>query len=136
MEFSNNYGFEFEYSNGRIGKSTYLDEDTVNTIGFSGTKCNDQNIFIFCKKCNTYMEFEISKNNALDGKYVRPVCGKSVRERTPYTQLERENETFLEEWADGDYEEYYDEDDEDEEDSGEYYREVCGELGDYTPLDD
>ena len=79
------------------------------------------------------MEFEIGKNNALDGKYVCPVCGKSVRERTPYTQLERENETFLEEWADGDYEEYYDDD---EEDDGEYYREVCGELGDYTPLDD
>ncbi len=135
MEFSNNYGFEFEYSNGRIGKSTYLDEDTVNTIGFSGTKCNDQNIFVFCKKCDTYMNFEVGKNNALDGKYVCPKCGKSVRERTPYTQLERENETFLTE-QDNDYEDYYDEDD-DEEDSGEYYEEVYGELGDYTPwLDD
>lgn len=125
MDFSDGYGYEFE-CNRRIGKSTYLDAADVDILHSLWIESNDQNIFVFCKKCNTYMYFETGKNNALDGKYICPVCGRTVKESTPYTKLEKENEAFLSELEDDDY---YDEDD-DEEYSGEYYKEVYNELDD------
>ena len=108
MDFPSEYGYKFEYNNGHISKSTFLNEEAVDTLRLLLIDSNDQNIFVFCKKCDTYMDFEVGKNNALDGKYICPVCGKSVKERTPYTQLEKENEAFLAELED-DYEDYYDE---------------------------
>ncbi len=135
LEERPDYGFEFEYRSGHLdGNPMLLSKQDMIDIGI--VRGNDQNLFIYCRKCGTYMDFQQGKNNMLDGKYICPVCRKSVRERTPYSRLNEANEAFLAELEDDDYEDYYgDEDDED--DSGEYYEEVCGELGDYTPwLDD
>ena len=37
------------------------------------------------------MDFHQGQTDILDGKWICPICGKSVRERTVYGQLEREN---------------------------------------------
>ena len=102
------YGFKFVHNGKSIGKSILVNENEIRNIGTS--KSNDQNIFIYCKSCETYMDFQVGIKNELDGKWVCPVCGKTVRERTPYAQLEKENEAFLSEFDDADdddYEEYY-----------------------------
>ena len=59
---------------------------------------------------NKNLDFQVGIKNELDGRWICPVCGKTVRERTPYAQLEKENEAFLSEFDDADdddYEEYY-----------------------------
>lgn len=121
------YGFEFKYRNGHLeGNPRLLSKQDMIDIGMDYG--NDQNLFIYCWKCCNYMGFEPGKNNLLDGKYTCMICGKSVKERTPYTRLDEANEAFLAELEDDDYEDYYDEDD--DKYSGEYYEEVYGELDD------
>lgn len=51
-----------------------------------------------------YKQYKHCQTDILDGKWICPVCGKSVRERTVYGQLERENFN-----DNNEYEEIYDE---------------------------
>ena len=90
-------GFEFGYGT-RIGKSKVIFEDVIKR------NHDDIPLFVKCNKCNEYMDFHQGQTDILDGKWICPVCGKSVRERTVYGQLERENVN-----DNNEYEEIYDE---------------------------
>lgn len=105
MELYENGGFQFFYKNRRIGESEPIDEDDMSDIG-SG-KGNEDNLYIYCEKCGVHMDFVEGKNNNLDGKWVCPDCRRSVRESTPYKQLDRENSAF-DIWDDDDDDDDYD----------------------------
>lgn len=87
-----NGGFLFFYKNRKIGSSDPIDEDEMTAIGEG--KGNEDNLYIYCEKCGVHMDFVQGKNNDLDGKWACPDCKRTVREQTPYNQLERENNAF------------------------------------------
>lgn len=87
-------GFEFDYNNRKLGKSRPIFKDQIDKL--ESTKHNNDNIplFINCKACGTYMDFEEGPTDNLDGWYTCPVCGKRVKELTVYSQLNRENNAY------------------------------------------
>lgn len=99
-------GFEFEYNNKKIGKSKMILKDELDNI--DANKYNSDSMTIKCHSCGVYMDFvPNASGDALTGKWTCPNCGISVRERTAYTQLERENDGFLQRWLDDDdYEDF------------------------------
>lgn len=83
-------GFEFGYST-RIGKSKIIFEENIKSIPSSKRNHDDIPLFVKCNKCDEYMDFQQGKTVVLDGRWICPVCGNNVRERTVYNQIEREN---------------------------------------------
>ena len=71
-------GFEFGYST-RIGKSKIIFEESIKNIPSSKRNHDNIPLFVKCNKCDEY------------GRWICPVCGNNVRERTVYNQIEREN---------------------------------------------
>lgn len=83
-------GFEFGYST-RIGKSKIIFEENIKSIPSSKRNHDDIPLFVKCNQCDEYMDFQQGKTDVLDGRWICPVCGNNVRERTVYNQIEREN---------------------------------------------
>lgn len=109
-EFENIYeiensGFLFYY-NRRISRSYMISREDMRRISIG--KGNGDKIFVVCKPCDVFMDFE-SGPDILDGWWVCPCCGARMRERTAYTQLDKENEEFLENFGiEDEYDELYD----------------------------
>lgn len=97
-------GFVFEYRNQRLGRSNPIFRDDIDRLDSSKHNNDEVPLFVKCHHCNEYMDFETGPNGILDGRWICPICGSRVRERTAYNQLERENE----EWE-NEYDEIYDE---------------------------
>lgn len=95
-----NFGFEFNYRNHRIGKSSPLNESQMDGIGDAGS--NSSGMFVRCDMCGTYMNYQEGSAGGLDGRWICPSCGTKVREMTAYNQLGRENDLQAMRW---DYEE-------------------------------
>ena len=91
-----NSGFEFVYNNRRLSKSKMIYQHQIRQIPTS--KSNSEMMFVKCKSCNIYMDFVSGPTGVLDGNWVCPNCGTRVRERTAYTQLDKENTEFLDDW--------------------------------------
>lgn len=87
-----NSGFVFEYNGKRIGKSKMILQNNIKKIDVS--KRNADLMLVRCKTCEEYMDFKVGPKGMLDGVWTCPVCGSKVRERTAYSQLNRENTTF------------------------------------------
>lgn len=87
-------GFEFTYGNRHISKSRFINREAMMDIPRG--KGNGDKMFVICRDCGVYMDFGVG-NDILDGWWVCPECGTRMRERTAYSQLDRENEEFLEE---------------------------------------
>ena len=85
-----NSGFLFTYKS-KLGKSEYLSENDI--LSIPDGKGNDDNLFIFCYRCEEYMDFN-GGSVSLTGKWVCPKCKRGVREQTPYDRLCKENEEF------------------------------------------
>ena len=107
------YGFGHK-KNSRLSKSFNLDIlDLVQLAAAYPDSGNNQNLFVHCDDCDTYMTFVEGTSGDLSGYYVCPICGSKVKESTPYHQLERENEKYLKDneldgyGDDDDYDEYY-----------------------------
>ena len=81
-------GFEFGYST-RIGKSKIIFEESIKNIPSSKRNHDNIPLFVKCNKCDEYMDFQQGKTDVLDGRWICPVCGNNVRERTVYNQIER-----------------------------------------------
>lgn len=100
-----NSGFEFRY-NKRLGDSTPILKDYIDKIDPSKRNHDDVPLFVKCARCgDNYMDFIDGATGELDGKWVCHICGASVKERTVYDKLERENEAWEKE-----YDEIYNED--------------------------
>lgn len=107
-------GYEFTYGNRKISKSRAITARELKSIGLS--KSNGDNEFplvVKCRSCGVYMDFAPGHPGWGNGKWRCPRCGVGVQEQTAYSQLERENDTFLTKWdIDEDYDEVgYDPDD-------------------------
>ncbi len=98
-------GFEFSYKNQRLGRSKPIAKSAIDKLDPSKHNNDDIPLFVKCRHCEEYMDFEEGPNGMLDGKWTCPDCGSRVRERTAYSQLERENE----EWE-NEYDKIYNED--------------------------
>lgn len=88
-------GFEFVYNNRRLSKSKLIYQKDIRQIPES--KGNADRMFVKCGTCGVYMDFADGVDT-LGGRWVCPSCGVKVRERTAYTQLDRENNDFLNDW--------------------------------------
>lgn len=84
-------GFEFSYG-GHIGKSKFMSQEQMSDIGFE--KRNRDCMFVKCRKCGGYMNFDGTTEGLLDGWYVCPTCGTRMKEMTAYNQLVKENEEW------------------------------------------
>jgi len=88
-----NMGYEFNYANNRLGKSKIISKEKINEIDTA--KSNSDTMYVKCVACKIYMDYEAGPTGVVDGSWVCPECGISVKEHSAYTQLERENEEFL-----------------------------------------
>ena len=100
-----NYGFLFYY-NKRISKSIPISKEDMRKISIG--KGNGDKIFVVCKPCDIFMDFKSGPGD-LEGQTHCPCCGARMRECTAYTQLDRENEEFMNNIeSDNDFDEFYD----------------------------
>lgn len=97
-------GFEFEYTS-RLGRSKPIFKENIDELDPSKHNNDEIPLFVKCCSCGEYMDFTQGSNKMMDGKWTCPSCGKRVKERSAYDQLERENE----EWE-HEYDDIYDED--------------------------
>ena len=87
-------GFVFNY-NKRIGRSKPIFEDEINGIDFSKRNDTEIPLFVNCKKCNSFMDYQPGESGIFDSWWKCPICGTKVRESTVFNQIDRENEEFL-----------------------------------------
>ena len=98
---SSNYGFIFDY-NKRLSKSKPLSEKELTNINARNRNNDDVVLVVRCKTCCEVMNFHVGPSDCLDGMWQCNVCGSKVRERTIYSQLERENEMGIYEFDEAD----------------------------------
>ena len=98
-----NVNFVMNYNNGRLGVAREVSDVPDGVIG------NDDNIYVFCKKCGVYMNYQKLNMSAISGLYICPVCDKKVREETVYNKLSRQNNSWLKanDFDTEDYDELY-----------------------------
>ena len=94
--YQENYGFEFTFYGTRVGRSKPLSWYRVKLIPDGKGNGDDVPLFVKCKKCGSYMNFSV-------GWYQCESCGKRIKERTLFTQLDRETREQEKE-----YDEYWD----------------------------
>ena len=95
-------GIEFDYNNNRLSKSRMIPDDKVKKISKSKTNVSDGTLFVRCKPCGKYMDYGAGFGDGLNGRWVCPVCGTKVKERTVYAKLSNENEIFFDEYVNED----------------------------------
>ena len=90
-DYNNIYGVKFvmDYNNGHLNNAKEISEVPNDATG------NDDGMYIFCKKCNCYMNYQKLNGSVISGLYVCPVCDKKVREETVYNKLNRQNNSWL-----------------------------------------
>ena len=67
---------------------------------------NEDLMYIYCKRCNEYMNYRYGGDEPLSGKWVCPKCGRTVREETVYRKLDAINRRFESDLLD-DYDDIY-----------------------------
>lgn len=87
-------GFEFNYYK-RISKSKPIFKDAIDILDSSKSNHDEIPLFVNCKRCGTYMDYQIS--NSGTGWWKCPSCGARVKESTVYNQINRENDAYLDE---------------------------------------
>lgn len=99
-EYTDIYGtdvcFVFQYRNHKLSRGKVVDASEMDDLPARKHNAEgDDYIYIFCSKCNEYMDFVEGDPYAMNGHWVCPCCGVRVREKTPYTELGRENREWL-----------------------------------------
>ncbi|MFI3115315.1 MAG: hypothetical protein R3Y12_04145 [Clostridia bacterium] len=84
-------GFEFTYFKGRLSNSKLIYD--FENIEMNKRNTDDIPLFVKCKECDEYMDFEIGILDSLDGKWICPFCQSNVSEEKIYSKLNYENET-------------------------------------------
>lgn len=99
-EYSDIYGidscFVFKYRNRKLGKASIVDASEMDDLPARKHNAEgDDYIYIYCCKCNEYMDFVQGDPYAMNGHWICPSCRAKVRERTPYLELGRENRDWM-----------------------------------------
>lgn len=88
--------FVFQYHNRKLGKAKIVDATEMDDLpALKHNAEGDDLIYIYCSKCGEYMDFVKGDPYAMNGHWVCPCCGSRVREKTPYTELSRENQAWM-----------------------------------------
>ena len=99
------YGVKFVmvYNNGHLNNAKEISEVPNDVTG------NDDSMYIFCKKCNHYMNYEKPKSVIMSGYWICPICNKRVREETAYNKINQQNNSWLKDndFDTEDYDELY-----------------------------
>ena len=85
------YGFEFPYTNGKIGTSRRLTEADMRRIPKSKRNVT-QPMYVRCEACGVYMAFIDGLTGDVDGIWKCSKCGSVVEERAAFVQLNLEIE--------------------------------------------
>lgn len=90
-------GFEFTFNpdNRYLGASRSIFKDSIKLINPICRNNDDVPLFVRCKKCNQYMEFQEGLKDELDGWWICPTCNARLKEITVYNRLERENAKMI-----------------------------------------
>lgn len=88
------YGFIFYDEFGDLSQSEVLSKKEISKLP-QGTG-NRDHLYIFCNRCDEYMEFEEGDEGELRGEWTCHVCGASVQEFEPYDVLNDANNAFEE----------------------------------------
>ena len=87
--------FVFQYRNHRLSRAQIVDATEMDDLPARKHNDGDDYIYIFCSSCNEYMDFVKGDPYVMNGHWVCPKCGVRVREKTPYSELGRENREWL-----------------------------------------
>jgi len=87
--------FVFQYRNHKLSKAQIVDATEMDDLPARKHNDGDDYIYIFCSNCNEYMDFIKGDPYVMNGHWVCPICGVRVREKTPYSELGRENREWL-----------------------------------------
>ena len=68
---------------------------------------NEDLMYIYCKRCDKYMNYRYGNGELLSGKWVCPKCGRTVREETAYSKLDAINRKFENDLFSDDYDDIY-----------------------------
>lgn len=93
-EQNGDFGFEFRYKNGSLGKVKNIYPNQIRKIETSKHNEDEVIMVVKCGECNIYMDFIHSIRGPLTGKWICPNCGTHVRESTVYNKLDKMNESF------------------------------------------
>ena len=90
-------GFEFTFNpdNRYLGASRSIFKDSIKLINPICRNNDDVPLFVRCKKCNQYIEFQEGLKDELDGWWICPTCNARLKEITVYNRLERENAKMI-----------------------------------------
>ena len=87
--------FVFQYRNHRLSRAKIVDATEMDDLPARKHNDGDDYIYIFCSSCNEYMDFMKGDPYAMNGHWVCPRCRVRVREKTPYSELGRENREWI-----------------------------------------
>ena len=89
------FGFEFNYGSGHLGNSKSMSSEDMSKLEASKRNKHDVPLFVKCRSCGTYMDFQEGSGTMLDGWYICPSCKTRVKEITLYNKLDKENNEWL-----------------------------------------
>lgn len=85
-------GFWFNYKNNHLSSSKVINSVELRRYDKAKADCEEGvPLFVRCDKCNQFMDFTSGDGEALNGSWKCPLCGTTVKQRTVYMQLDREN---------------------------------------------
>ncbi len=93
-ELCTGFVFGYEDSDG-LGKSQFLDSDSVGAIRSEKHNNDDVPLFVKCNACGEYMDFHTGEKGKLDGYWSCPTCQAQVKEVVVYEKLDQENQEYL-----------------------------------------
>lgn len=93
LDFDCELGFVFPYKNRKLKSSIPIEVEEVELI--DSRKFNDDLMTIECMACKELMDF--NKRDLLKGFWKCPKCGATVREKTAYNRMEKDNEEMMSE---------------------------------------
>ena len=97
-------GFLFKVKPKHIGKPIPLMAKELSE--HPPTAINEDQIVLYCEKCDVHMFYEEGDGGRLNGKWVCYGCLRTVRENTVYKLLDTENSDYLDDMQD-EYDDIY-----------------------------
>ena len=86
-------GFVFDFQNRHLGTSRSIGADEMARIPRT-KRCILSAWYIHCVRCDLYMDYVKGPRADVDGKWVCPVCGSSVKESTAMKKMWGEIDTL------------------------------------------
>lgn len=80
-------GYRFTYGNHILSDPKKIRQDEIESIDEPKQGWGHTPVFVFCRTCNIYMDYNPANMDFISGNWKCPQCGKYVRELTVRTRL-------------------------------------------------